>query len=109
MVAVLEAMTRDEALAHSQPAGVPLVRVATATDGERWFWAFRGSGRDWTQEARREGQVLLTREAGTDPPGVGWALGTVSLPLPDPAPRLEPHTPEPCPCEACRRRRRETP
>ena len=30
-------MTRDEARARCQPVGVPLMRVATGTDGERWF------------------------------------------------------------------------
>jgi hypothetical protein len=101
-------VTRDEALARCQPPASPSF-ACHRTDGERWFWTFRGGGRDWTQEAHREGQALLSREAELDPPGVDWAPGIVSLPLPDPPPRPEPYTPEPCQCEACRRRRGETP
>ena len=95
-------MTLDEALARDRP--VEGRRVATGTDGDRWFWTFRGGGRDWTREAYEEERVILTRAAELDPPGVDWAPGIVPLSPPEPAPPPAPHIPAPCQCEACRRR-----
>jgi len=86
-------MTRDQALniAPLWP-GVPDMRCATGTDGERWYETQRNVARqeDRTWEILWHGRGVYGIETEADPPGVDWAPGRVkppegALPVTDPA------------------------